>query len=444
MSSDHWGARPATAPAHVPARPLDPLRLLRAAPHRVTRAAFRAACVSLLLYAAVRHVVAVSMVDMVVYRAEGAAVLHGSDLYSFHVTHWGLPATYPPFAAIAFGPAALVDVPVLRVLVTGGNLVLLGVVAWQSCELADWPRRPMRPAAVMVATGFGVWLEPVFTTLSYGQINLALAALVLSDLNRRRGGRRWRGAAIGVAAGLKITPGFFVLYLLVTGQWRAARNAALTCVGTVGIGGLLLPRASWDYWTSYLWQTSRVGHEYIVDNQSLRGMLDRALHTVDADPWALGASVIVAAGGLVLARTLHRADGLPRSRAWAAMCCAVTMVLVSPISWTHHWIWCVPLIVLLAAEAAHERRAGLTRRWRATAVAAVVGFCSFSMWLVPHKGLTNLKIPTALQPASSLYPLMGLAFLALAALQARCDRRQTASRAPVPRQRQEQQAAALN
>ena len=74
---------------------------LREAPRRETRIAFLVGLGSLVLYALVRHLVGVSMVDMVVYRAEGAAVAHGGNLYDIRVSEWKLPATYPPFAAIS-------------------------------------------------------------------------------------------------------------------------------------------------------------------------------------------------------------------------------------------------------------------------------------------------------------------------------------------------------
>src|SRR3954453_8294497 len=125
--------------------------------------ALRVCIASLLCYALVRHLVGMSMVDIVVYRAEGGAVLHHADLYRLQVTQWHLLATYPPFAALLFAPTAWLPVPLLRVLVTGGNLVLLGVFAHLAAQLADWPRREARPALVLLAVGLGIWLEPVFT-----------------------------------------------------------------------------------------------------------------------------------------------------------------------------------------------------------------------------------------------------------------------------------------
>ncbi|WP_225447749.1 glycosyltransferase 87 family protein [Streptacidiphilus sp. P02-A3a] len=439
------GAAPAAPWSRLPAFLRAPVLALRDAPRRRTLAAFWIGVASLLLYAVVRHLARVSMIDMVVYRAEGGAVAHGHDLYDLRVTRYLLPATYPPFAAMLFTPTAWVPVPLLRILVTGVNLVLLGGFGYLSAVLVGWPKRTMRPALVFLVVGLGVWLEPVFTTLRYGQINLLIGVLVLYDLTRPDS-RRSKGAALGLAAAIKITPGLFAVYLLLSGRIRAAVTAGLSCLATILVGLLVLPHASVEFWTGDLYDTSRVGKEYIVDNQSLRGVLDRLLHTTHSGTSTLLLSAAVAVFGLTVSVGLHRAAGsLPRGRAWSVLCCAVTALLISPISWTHHWVWCVPLIVLLAAEAAHERArpaggALLRGRWRATAVATALGFCSFAMWMVPHKGLSNLRIPYPLQPVAAIYPLLGLAFLLLAGERLRRHRRRrrrrsaTAHRPSVPGQ----------
>jgi alpha-1,2-mannosyltransferase len=419
---------------------------LREAPRRQTLLAFWVGLGSLLLYAVVRHLVGVSMVDMVVYRAEGSAVAHGNDLYSLRVTQWNLPATYPPFAAMLFVPPAWFPIGPLRVLVTGGNLLLLGTFGYLSAVLAGWPRRTMRPALVFLVVGLGVWLEPVFTTLRYGQINLLIGVLVLYDLTRPDS-RRSKGVALGLAAAIKLTPGLFAVYLLLSGRIRAAFLAGATCLGTMLLGVLVLPGASQSFWTKYVFDTSRVGKEYIVDNQSLRGMVERAIHSPDGGLPALLVTAVVAVAGLAVAVGLHRnAIGFARARAWSVLSVAVTGVLVSPISWTHHWVWCVPILVLLAAEASQERiRARARQRatgsqgrrpWRAVFLATGTAFCSFAMWLVPHHALTNLHIPYLLQPFASIYPLVGLAFLGLAAerLRRRLRRSGVGVTGRVPRQ----------
>lgn len=414
------------------------VRAIEESPRRPLVRATGVALFSLLAYALVRHFVGTSMVDMIVYRAEGAAVAHGQDLYGFRVTKWALPATYPPFAAMLFVPITWFPVSFLRVAITLGNLALLATLAHLSFKLVGWPRRELRAIGVILVTGLGVWLEPVFTNLRYGQINLALACLVLYDLTRPDH-RRSNGIAIGIAAGIKLTPALFAIYLLITGRVRAAFTAGLTFLATFAIGALLLPDASWGFWTKYLFDSSRVGKTEIVDNQSLRGSLARLLHTVEPGTVATLIAAAVAVVGLAIAAWAYRSDRwVPRSDAWAVCCAAVTAVLVSPISWTHHWIWCVPMLALLAAEAAEEQsrpQAVRRLRWRVIFGLTALAFLSFAMWTQPHKGTLNLHFSPLQQIPTSIYPIVGICFLAAAAMRVWARRRAAGALDRLPQQR---------
>ncbi|MDH6121507.1 glycosyltransferase 87 family protein [Kitasatospora sp. GAS204B] len=439
-------AGPGSLPSDAPAwrRWVDaPIRAVREAPRERMRKAVITAFVSLLAYAVVRHFIGTSMVDMIVYRAEGSAVAHGHDLYAIRVTKWNLPATYPPFAAMLFVLTAFLPVPLLRVAVTAGNLGLLALAALLAFRLVGWPKRELRPVGVVLVAGLGVWLEPVFTTLRYGQINLILICLVLWDLTTPDH-RKWKGIGIGIAAGMKLTPGLFAVYLLLTGRVRAAFVAGFTFLATFLIGAAVLPSATWGFWTKYLYDSSRVGKTEIVDNQSLRGVAARFLHHANPGLPATAAAALIAVVGLAIAVWAYRSDRwLPRAEAWGVCCAAVTALLISPISWTHHWIWCLPMLVLLAAEADHERSrpaAVRRRRWRVIFWLTVAGFCSFSMWLVPHKGITNLQMNLFKQVPAGMYPWIGLCFLVVAALRVR-SRRQAAGQPLVPLRVPEQRPA---
>ena len=391
--------------------------LIRPDPRRWTGWVVGGTLLSLLGYAVVRHFTRVDMVDMVVYRAEGDTVRHGQDLYAMVVPQFNLSATYPPFAALLFVPTSFVPVGVLRVLVTVGNFALLGTLAQLSFRLVGWPRRSLRPQAVVAAVGLGVWLEPVWTTLKYGQINLLLACLVLADLNRPDRSRR-KGLLIGIAAGIKLTPGLFGVYLLLTGRPRAALTSFAAFLGTVLLGGIALPNDSWHFWTHYLYDSHRVGRTQISDNQSVRGTLARLLHEPDPTlSWVVLAALTALVGLGAAAAVVRNRQHLPRAEAWGVLCAAVTALLVSPISWTHHWVWCVPIIVLLAAEAAAEqdRPPGLRHlRWRIVLGGTLLCFLGFSMWLAPHSPDASLRLHSWEQPLSSVYSVFGFLLLGVA------------------------------
>ena len=349
------------------------------------------------------------MDDVLVYRAEGDAVAHGTDLYGFTVTRWRLPATYPPFAAILFVPTGWLPLAAVKALFIAGNSVLVAVLVHLSLRLAGRAYGPGRRLPVLLAaTAAALWLEPVFQTIVFGQINLLLACLVLWDLGRPDSARG-KGLAVGVAAGIKLTPAVFAVYLLLTGRVRAGLTALAGFAGTVALGALVLPGASVEFWTRRLFETTRVGKAWIVDNQSLQGLAARLAHTAEPGALWLIPAVLVALAGAVLARDVylrHGRDG------WGVLVTALGALLVSPISWSHHWVWCVPLLALLAPPGAGRRA-----RWgRRAALAVGVVFTARSLWLVPKAGGLDLRLAWWCQPLASPYPLLAVALLAAVAV----------------------------
>jgi len=394
-----------------------------------TRAAALACLVSFTAFWIVQRLAHVTMLDLMVYRAEGLTVRNGGSLYDMVATSAHLPNTYPPFAALLFTPLTLLGVPAMRTLATAGNLLLLLAVVHLSLRLVGRPRRLPGPAATLALSALLVWCEPVWTTLRYGQINLLLAALVLWDLTRKDS-RRLAGLGIGIAAGLKLTPALFAVFLALAGAVRAGRllrsgagprgawNPWLrqACVATAAflatalLAALVLPRDSHRFWTGTVFAADRVGEVEITANQSLRGALARLLHTHDPGLVWIVAAALAAALGLTLAvRSL-----LHGHRAWAAVACAATALLVSPISWSHHWVWGVPTLILLGSEAL--RRTGpAARRWWAATLALGLCFGSFALWWVPHRWHRHEELhQNGVQMLlSDVYPLAGLALLAL-------------------------------
>ncbi len=123
-------------------------------------------------------------------------------------------------------------------------------------------RRPAGLAALVhrsaIATPLAVAIEPTRETLGYGQVNLLLFALIMADLvalrwRSRRGtttarsgdgpllrfvySGAWAGVGIGLATAVKLTPALFILYLMITRQWRVAVTAVGTTIG-VTLGSL--------------------------------------------------------------------------------------------------------------------------------------------------------------------------------------------------------------
>ncbi|MFE0175051.1 glycosyltransferase 87 family protein [Streptomyces sp. NPDC059002] len=356
----------------------------------------------------------VSLIDLMVYRAEGETVRAGGDLYALRTTEAHLPTTYPPFAALLFTPLTLLDTADMRAVAPLANLLLLVAFVHLSLRLTGLPARGR---TVLWVAAAAVWCEPVWTTLRYGQINLLLAVLVLWDLTRRPG-HRWAGVGIGVAAAVKLTPALFVVFLLLTGAAEAVRRGAWrpavrhACVAVAAfacatlLAAALLPYDSHRFWSRMVFEAGRVGLAEDTANQSLRGVLARLLHTGDPGLWWAAGAALVAMAGL----GVSVAAALRGERAWAALSCAVTALLVSPVSWSHHWVWCVPMVLLLGAEAV---RGGGRGRGRWAVVGAVsLAFCSYALWWVPH-GVGRLELAQnyGQMTLSAVYVVTACAFL---------------------------------
>jgi alpha-1,2-mannosyltransferase len=351
-------------------------------------------------------------VDMDVYRMGGAAALHGDRLYQLRLG--GLPFTYPPFAAVVFTAAAAVPWGVAVAVLTGTSAVALPVALYLVLRLPGPVREPDRGQAWRLALAAGaaaVWLEPAKATLGYGQVDILLAAAVLYDLSLPDTARR-KGVAIGLAAGLKLTPAIFAVYLLVTGRRRAAATAAAVFAGTVAAGFALLPASSAWFWAGRFASPGHVSPVQNPQNQSLFGALARMMHTAHVLPEWLPLAAAVTVAGLTLAAAASRRG----NEALGFSLCAVTGLLVSPISWIHHWVIAVPALLVAGLEVRRAYRAGNAVAAglgaAAIAVIAVIGWAGLA-GETPRSGW--LSLPAGALARSVAYVLIGLAVLGLAA-----------------------------
>ncbi|TCJ89485.1 glycosyltransferase 87 family protein [Nocardia alba] len=283
--------------------------------------------------------------DVHIYRDGGWRLVHDRALY-IEPTHYGLLYTYTPFSAVAFLPLLLV--PWAHVTTTWlvlNLLVLFGVVL-QSFRMLGYRATPALAAVSALLTLSCAFAEPVRTTLYYGQINLVLMLVVLWDFSRAENSRL-RGIGIGIAAGIKLTPLYFIAQYLAQRQWRAAATAAATFVASIGVTALILPSDSYQYWTSTFFHSGRIAPDVHPANQSLRGAIAHLGHG-PAPVWLwLLIAVPVALVALWLAAVLvRRGEPLLSVTLGGLTACAI-----SPYSWGHHWVWFVPLLVYLIHRA---------------------------------------------------------------------------------------------
>ncbi|HYN96572.1 MAG TPA: glycosyltransferase 87 family protein [Pilimelia sp.] len=338
-------------------------------------AALAVAVGAFLAVAAVRH----GFFDLRVYH--GAVTFwarEGGELYDYLKPDSRYGFTYPPFAALVMLPLAVLPWHAAIVLsVLGTGAATAAVLRWLGAPLvrrAGWPPWFALSCALLLAAAF----EPMRETVNFGQVNALLLAVVAADLlfGVARG-RPWAGAAIGLATAVKLTPGIFVLYLLVTGRWRAAATAVGAAAAATVVAGAVAPDASREFWTQALWNTDRVGDVSFVSNQSLLGVVARV--TPAAAVAALWA-VLVGAALLWWGWRARRAVAAGDEAAGLALT-GVVGCLISPVTWVHHLVWLLPALLLVVDGALARPAGGRRRTLLGFAALAYAVLCSRLIWL---------------------------------------------------------------
>ena len=310
-------------------------------------------------------------VDVEVYRRAGVSVLTGADVYAVLTEPPQLlPFTYPPFAAILAVPLGMLPLGVVGWLWTGAQVAAtVGIVWLAAYRLLPWESSERahrwQPLVVAALTVPMLWLHPVADGIRFGQVNAFLVLAVLADLRRPRP-RILRavpaGMLVGLAMAVKLTPGVFLVHYLVCRRWREAATAVVTAGFVTVLSAVLLPGASWTFWTSALTDPTRLGPNAGTSNQSLRGFLLR--HGPGGAPetalW-LVLVLVVGALGFRVARELWRQGDSVGEVAAVGM----LAVLLSPVAWIHHFHWVV--VVVLAVLGAWPPRP----RWRPYAALAI-------------------------------------------------------------------------
>jgi alpha-1,2-mannosyltransferase len=332
-------------------------------------------------------------VDLKVYRIGGLIVRHQAPYYDPHryLPLYGWPGygalhlkfTYTPFAAVVFAIISLVPMKPLVVLSVITNMAALVFALWCLFGGLGYAGR-RRLGAALLAAAATFWLQPVIRTIYLGQINLLLMALILWDLcqpDSMQDGRVrwWKGFGTGIAAGIKLVPLIFVPYQLIT---RRFREAAMTVAGflfTVLLGFAVLPHDSAKWWLHGLVidDGTRAGFMGWAGNQSLRAIVSRLSGSVASGqhPWEFAAFFALIAG-LTAAWFFERAG----HHVVAILATALTGLLVSPISWDHHWVWISPAIATAAHYAVKARTAGLTARARWLWLLAAGMVITYAAW----------------------------------------------------------------
>jgi alpha-1,2-mannosyltransferase len=334
-------------------------------------------------------------VDSDVYVMGARTLMDGGDLYA-QATSVDLRFTYPPFAAALFVPLALLPAELARWSLTA--LSLLGLL---TTILVVGRRLELKPWLMVWLVVAAAALEPVLRNLLLGQINLILMALVIVDLLVIP--PRYRGLITGVVAGIKLTPAVFVVYFLLRKEWPSAARVAAGFGSTIVIGLALSWSSSLSFWGGGFLGLGKFGADAVVgtDNQSLLAATLRILGRPELPTASQAVLTVVGVGLGALAAKRSLARGGPASEVEAVAWIALGGLLGSPVSWTHHWVW---VIVVLAVLASRHR----------PAVAAVLLFLFWfpTVWILyTMEAFQELTFPWWKAIVSAVYVVVGLALL---------------------------------
>jgi alpha-1,2-mannosyltransferase len=300
-----------------------------------------------------------NFVDLHVYVGGAEMLDHGGRLYDYvyadQTPDFPLPFTYPPFAAVVFYPLHLIPFGILSLAWQLGIIAsLYGVVRISQRLLPGGGDYRI----AMLWTAVGMWIEPLRSNFDYGQINVLLVLAVLCAVYSTR----WwlSGLLVGLAAGVKLTPAVSGLYFVGARRWAAAVFSAVVFVGTVAVSALVVGDQTRYYFTELLGDAHRVGPIGTSFNQSWRGGISRILgHDAGYGPLVLAAIAVTA----VLAVMAWRAVGGASDRLGAIVVVQLFGLLASPISWTHHWVWLIPLMIWLLHGPLRERLGARILGW---------------------------------------------------------------------------------
>ncbi|MGA3353005.1 MAG: glycosyltransferase 87 family protein [Acidimicrobiales bacterium] len=290
--------------------------------------------------------------DLRIYR-DAVQHLTGGHTYELHFSKAHLRFTYPPFALLVLSPLAIL--PVIPLELAWWVLDAAALVAFSYVALTGSTQFRGRRALVVATLLAGVAqcaLEPLRSNADYGQINVFLMLLVVTDLTRVR--PTWRGLLVGLAAAVKLTPLLYLAYFLVQRDLRSALRGGGAFIGAAALSWIILPTDSIYYWVHQVAQPQHTGNVNYVSNQSWLGLAHRAPFNaghLGIALWCLLEAATLIAGIAAANRLVRLGRNVD-----ALLALALTELLVSPISWSHHWSWLVLVpVVLIGRQQDHVR-----------------------------------------------------------------------------------------
>jgi alpha-1,2-mannosyltransferase len=339
-----------------------------------------------------------STIDLQVYVYAVKDMLAGKDIFAATTPFWNLYFIYPPIAAILMTPLAFGPYVFWQVVWTAG-LVLAQQSVLKRCGAPRGWKLGLLGIAVLLA------VEPIRTTLGYGQVNTILMALVIADLLPDPPEQRKRipqGVLIGFAAAIKLTPALFVIFMLLIGKRRAAITAIISFVVFTGIGAIFLFRETVVFFTGLSGGDTRTASPLYTGNQSLLGVFfrlgDSSLTTTLV---GLAVAGVLAVLGCLVAAYWWRSN----EKVFAVAIVGLTTCLASPLSWTHHYVWILPMAMAVLSPGVPRWARYVGGLW-----VVWVSVC-LPIAVLPYAGGRERQFDFLQQLVANLGPMLGVILL---------------------------------
>lgn len=319
--------------------------------------------------------------DIQVYRGGMRTWLSGHSVYDASFTPLHLLYTYPPFALLFLAPFLLGTIHQLATTLSILDLLIIILISISLVSTNDRfcsARTPWRPPIVLLAIAATCHLEPVEATLAHGQVNLLLLFLVALDAFTIS--PKYRGFFTGLATAVKLTPAVFLLYWVLSRQRQAAVNQLATTIICTLLGFAIAPASSLTFWTTLDASSKRVGPVWYTSNQSINGVATRLLSLGHPATglWVVASIAVGLLSVLSIRRTWNQ-----NLTVLSFGITGLLGLLVSPVSWTHHWVWAIPALI-----GSWKPKSPTAIRVAATALTVVLVVAP--EWHMPHAGNREL------------------------------------------------------
>lgn len=319
----------------------------------------------------------ISTVDLAVYRRAGYDIVHSVPLYSSNFgekLNVKLGYVYPPISAIIFIPFGFLSMTYTKWIWSILSIFELFVVVKIGFHEVSKSYKKLQIPFLFFFTGLFLWINPMYSDLIYGQIDLLIMTLILIDLvyfvDHKRPKWLKEGLLTGLAAALKLVPLIFILYFLLVSDYKKLKNSIISFSVFTLAGFLIMPNDSKIYWFHYLEYTGGHDNAWYYLNQSADGILRRILASYWFELWVPLVALIFIFG----IRKAYVANK-NNNEFLAVILIGLTGIIISPISWVHELVWIIPAIGYILNTGKTKQQVG-----------AAVTYFIFTLFNLPYIG----------------------------------------------------------